>query len=210
MRGSCRQDWQFWRWATVRVCAIFAASCARVVAVDINEAACAAPTSCPSESLGPRSIAASYLFAPVQGRKIRSQSFLTPARSFLGATPTDDRDGRGARADVAERFVVVLREHLDRAGRHCCCFLRLGDGGHFLHAIFANTAWRFGVRRTPICQRAVDRMQGPYRWNPQCRPSRFDVMRARFSTCSAHQSYATSHRHPVSTCEDELVSGTRL
>lgn len=117
------------------VCALFAARHARrVVAVDINAAACrCAGINARLNHLEHRiDVRHGDLFAPVRGERFDLIVFNPP---FLRATPRNDRDRAWRSADVAERFAAELGEHLKPGGYALIVLSTFGDAEAFLEEL---------------------------------------------------------------------------
>jgi release factor glutamine methyltransferase len=116
------------------VCAVCAARYARrVVAVDINPAACrCAAINARLNHVEQRiEVRHGDLFAPVSGERFDLILFNPP---FLQGTPRDDRDRAWRSTDVAERFAAGLPAHLKAGGSALVVLSTFGGAQSFLEA----------------------------------------------------------------------------
>ena len=117
------------------VCAIFAARHARrVVAVDINAAACRCTGINARLNHLEHCIEVRHgdLFGPVRGERFDLIVFNPP---FLRGAPRNDRDRAWRSTDVAERFAAELGEHLKPRGCALIVLSTFGDAETFLQEL---------------------------------------------------------------------------
>jgi len=146
------------------VCALFAARHARrVVAVDLNPAACrCALLNARLNQLEERlEVRHGDLFAPVAGERFDLVLFNPP---FLRGTPRDERDRAWRSNDVAERFAAGLAAHLTPAGAALVLLSSFGGAAAFLEE-FARRglAWSVLAERRYINERLAILSVAPVR-----------------------------------------------